>query len=382
MRLEQDMLRAQRTETIGRLAGGVAHDLNNVLSPILVTASLLEEQLPEHRDDLGLIISSAQRGSRMINRLLGFARGSESELEPLDVGALVVDVLRLLRDAIPKSIAFETELARGLYVQGDETQLHQVLTNLVVNARDAMPGGGTLTIHTRALELSRGERTSNERGPSAGKYVVIEVADTGIGIPLELQDAVFDPYFTTKEIGKGTGLGLSTSATILDRHSGFLTVESTLGQGTTFKAFLPQIEVDEVDADDARESKRRAPQQSGAVVLVVDDEPAILQSVERLLLASGYRVKTASDGIEGLAVFDASPELDLVITDVMMPGMSGDMLVQAMRKRQPNVRILAWSGRVDAGRRAALDAHIDAFLAKPFSAGELRELVEQVLRGS
>ena len=331
-KLEAQYLRAQRMESIGTLAGGVAHDLNNVLSPIMMAIDLLKLDAsgnPKRLQLLDTIRASARRGADLVRQVLSFARGLEGERIAVDLHHLVDDLRGIITETFPRKITIETEIPSNLWpIIGDATQIHQVLLNLAVNARDAMPEGGTLTFAADNLEVdAQYAGTGQEVRP--GPYVMIAVTDTGTGMPPEVRDRIFEPFFTTKEIGKGTGLGLSTVHAITKSHGGFLTVDSEMGHGTTFKVFLP------ADRELARIAAENAPvdvpRGRGELVLVVDDEESIRSITQQTLEAFGYRVLTASDGAEAVAVFaQHTGETALVLIDMAMPVLDGPTAIHAL----------------------------------------------------
>jgi nitrogen-specific signal transduction histidine kinase/CheY-like chemotaxis protein len=374
-RLEDDVLRSQRTETIGRLAGGIAHDLNNVLSPILVTASMLAECVDDDlREDVELIEDSARRGAAMVNQLLTFARGRETMRTSIDAREAVADVVRLMRETFPKSIDVAVEIEGEPTVHADPTQLDQVLTNLAVNARDALPAGGQITFRVRERFVAE-----PRDGGLAGSYVIFEIEDDGIGIKPEDMPSIFDPYFTTKPHGHGTGLGLSTSQGIVRGHGGFISVESTLNEGTKISAHFPSstptLDLESSVVQDSESTEKLAGQ-----ILVVDDEEAILRAATRTLELAGFEVVTARNGAEGIATFVQTDDVDLVITDVMMPQMGGHSTITAVRALNPEIPIIVWSGRVEQEALDEIRAEgIQGFLPKPFAMNDLVKMIRTAL---
>lgn len=348
--LEAQFLRAQRMEAIGTLAGGIAHDLNNILSPMLMAAGLLKEGSsdPRARDMLSMVETSARRGADIIRQLLTFSRGAGGERLPIGVQHLAKEMCAIIRETFPREIALEANIGRDLWpVVADVTQLHQVLVNLTVNARDAMPHGGRLMLSAQNVTLGESDRRLHETA-KPGPYVLVTVRDTGTGIAPEIMDRIFDPFFTTKDVEKGTGLGLSTVLGIVRGHGGFVTVESTVGEGSAFHVYLPALP--------AAVAERRAtaappvPVGGGELVLVVDDEESIRAATRRVLEGHNYRVITASDGKEAVSRFLQEREhVRLVLTDLMMPQMSGGSLVRALRLIEPTLRVIATSGLESAG---------------------------------
>lgn len=381
-KLEAQFLRAQRMESIGTLAGGIAHDLNNLLSPIVMAIRMLELKLPakEDRRMLSVLQSSAERAGELIRQVLSFARGVEGERVLLQPKHLIKDIIRTLRDTLPKSIGIEFSAVEGLWpVVGDATQLHQVLMNLCVNARDAMPHGGKLTIEAENAYIDESYAGMNVEAHS-GRYVLISVQDTGMGIPADVIQRIFEPFFTTKEVGKGTGLGLSTALAIMKSHAGFINVYSEVARGTQFKVYVPAAEIGQI-VQAARDASD-LPVGNGELILIVDDEPGILEITKSTLETYGYRALTASDGTEALAVYaQHKEEIKVVLTDVMMPYLDGPATIRALRKMDPRVKVIVSSG-LDANGKAIESGAlgVEAFLAKPYTAERLLKKLAEILR--
>jgi PAS domain S-box-containing protein len=374
--LERQFLRAQRLESLGTLAGGIAHDLNNVLAPILLSVDVLKD-LARDAADRALVASvqaSAERAAALVRQVLSFARGVEARRAPTSATALVRELVGILRDTLPKSIRILSVVSDDVWtVIGDDTQLHQVLLNLAVNARDAMPQGGTLTIEAQNLELDAG---SEERQADAvpGPYVRIQVTDTGVGIPPESRDRVFDPFFTTKQVGKGTGLGLSTSLGIVRSHGGFIRLQSTPGQGSTFAVYLPASPG--VPPDQAVNARHSIPHGQGETVLVIDDEEPIRQHVQYTLERFGYRVIVAANGAEAVAAYARhGGEIAVVLTDVAMPVMDGPATIAALRALDPALPIIVSSGLVPPAEDVAAGDPPLTALPKPYRTADLLEAV-------
>jgi len=380
-RLQQQFLRAQRLESIGTLAGGIAHDLNNALSPILLGVALLREDEtdPKRMDLLVTIEASATRGADMVRQVLSFARGVESRQLPVDLAPIVRDVEKIANETFLKSIQVRTSIPPGQWmVSGDPTQIHQVLVNLCVNARDAMPGGGVLSLSLAHLEIDA-QYAAMVPDASPGKHVVLAIADTGTGIAPEVADKMFDPFFTTKDVGKGTGLGLSTSQAIVKAHGGFIRVRSEVGQGTTFEICLPEWSG---RASDLAIDGSALPRGNGERVLVIDDEEVVRKVTRQALEAFGYTVLEASDGAEGVSAYaEGRDGIAAVIVDMMMPVMDGPATIQVLLKMNPQVRIIAASGVGPGGRGPSAPAGTQAFLAKPYSAETLLRTVAKVVGG-
>lgn len=379
-RLESHFLRAQRMESIGTLVGGIAHDLGNLLVPILLGVKVLSQR---HQEDektmrtLEMIRRSAQRGSDMVKQVLAFARGVEGERVQLSLEHVIREVQRITDETFPTSIAVDIELDDDLpMVTGDSTQLQQVIMNLCVNARDAMPDGGRLHVRADVEEID-GELARSSPDAEPGQYVCVEVSDTGSGIPPEVLDKVFEPFFTTKPTGKGTGLGLSTVYSIIKSHGGFVDVRSEVGGGTTFRVYVPTADVSE----DLSRGGELAPTRDGdgETILLVDDEEFILETAAETLGEAGYVVLTAENGTEAFLIFKRRQhEIDLVITDLMMADGNGFDLIRSIREVNLNVPIVAVSGMATNKSQQALDAGADLFLSKPFTAEKLLSSLHDV----
>ena len=369
-KIEEQFLRAQRLESIGTLASGVAHDLNNILAPILMGAAVLRRtEMPEEDEAiLSTIETCAQRGADIVKQVLTFARGAEGARLLLQPVHLINDMAKIAEGTFPKTIRVQTDYLPSLWsVEGDPTQLHQILLNLSVNARDAMPAGGALTISARNFSVDE-HYASMTPGAKAGPHVLFEVRDTGMGIAREIRDQIFDPFFTTKELGRGTGLGLSTVIGIVKGHGGFVTVESEIGRGTTFKVYLP-ARIDALGTPEGSESIA-VPLAKGELLLIVDDEKSILQVAKELLQGHGYQVLTAEDATEALAIFAIrKDEIKLVLTDLAMPLMDGIALIRTLQKMKPDVRVIASTGRgsLEQGVHELPGLNVRACLTKPYN---------------
>ncbi|MFO1482379.1 MAG: PAS domain-containing protein [Verrucomicrobiaceae bacterium] len=380
-RMETQVLRAQRMESIGTLAGGVAHDLNNILTPILMSLAILRMKLSQPRD-LELIDSletSANRGAEMVKQILGFARGVEGHHQLLDPREVLREIEKLVHETFPKAIKFSANCAGETWkLEGDRTQLHQVLLNLCVNARDAMPLGGELHVSLGNMVIDA-QFASMHADATPGRHVVFEVRDTGVGIPPELRERIFDPFFTTKEVGKGTGLGLATTAGIIKAHHGFVDVTSQVGKGTVFRVYLPaatQVESIPVPApsDPTLRSGR------GELVMVVDDEASILTATSHALEAFGYQVVTACDGADAIATYlrlENKPVV--VITDMMMPVMDGPAMIQALRRIHPNLPVIGASGLNHQMQAKVTSLGVRHFLRKPYTADAMLKALGDLL---
>lgn len=380
-RLEAQFLRVQRMESIGTLAGGIAHDLNNVLSPILTATELLQMRTTEEGTLrlLNIIQTNAVRGGEMIKQVLSFARGVEGDYVLLQPNHLIKEIVKILTDTFPKNIEIVFSLSPNLWhVNGDATQLHQVLMNLCVNARDAMPQGGKLRIEAENIEVDEHYARMNVEA-KPGRYVRMLVQDNGVGMAAEILDKIFDPFFTTKKPGQGTGLGLSTVAGILRSHGGFINVYSEVGKGSHFTIYLPATQ----SQQPANQPTVRTdlPHGHGELILVVDDEQSIREVAKETLMAFGYEVITANDGTEALAQFAAHRhDVQVVITDMMMPYMDGPATIRALKKLDPEIRVIATSGLKANSRHAEIaQLGVNTFLTKPYTAEVLLRTIAQIL---
>ena len=381
-RLENQFLRAQRMESIGTLAGGVAHDLNNILTPIMMAAPLLRmPELPpaDFERLLDTVEINAERGSAIVKQLLTFGRGIESERVIVQPRHMIKEMAKISQETFPKNIAITVDVADDLWpVRADPTQLHQVLLNLCINARDAMPTGGSLRITGENLRIDE-HYAAQIPDMKPGSFVVVKVSDSGMGIPRDVMDRIFDPFFTTKEAGKGTGLGLATVMGIVKSHEGSIQVNSEPGKGTTFIVLLPASPG--ATPVDARGPTERLPRGRGESILVVDDEPGILDATCRLLQLHNYQVQVAADGAEALGIFSQNFQaIQVILTDLMMPEMDGLALVRVVRRIAPDMKIIATSGLRDVAKLEELKTmEIDAFLPKPYSAEKLLSVLGKVL---
>jgi PAS domain S-box-containing protein len=378
-RLERQFLQAQRLESIGTLASGIAHDLNNALSPIMLAVDLLRmnPQDASSRELTDAIERHAQHSADLVRQVLTFARGVEGDRTIVHVDQLVREVARIARDTFPKDIDVRASVPDDLWhVIGDPTQLQQVLVNLCVNARDAMPTGGTLVIAAENVTLDTND-AGRYRGAKVGPYVLLRVEDNGTGILPDDLEHIFDLFFTTKDVGKGTGLGLSTTLAIVKSHGGFIPVDSEPGTGTKFNVYLPaRTSVVPVHEDRAVER----PHGQGELVLVVDDEPSVREMTQRTLEAFGYRVVVATDGAQALAIYaQRRDEIAVVLTDMMMPIMDGPAAIRALQTLNPALRIVASGGLLNSGQDASADLGIRYFLAKPYSADALLTILRACL---
>ena len=380
-RLQEQALRAQRLDSVGRLAGGIAHDLNNILVPILMAPAVLRDELtdPAALEILDSVETSANRGAAIIRQLLTFSRGGGAggERLPVQLRHIVGDMVSIIRETFPKNIVTRTDLpSEPWLVAGDATQLHQVLMNLCVNSRDGMPTGGTLTITLENVELDAAAVASHP-GTAPGPHLLLGVFDTGTGIPADHLDKVFDPFFTTKAVGQGTGLGLATALGIVQSHRGLIQIGSRPGAGTQVRVYLPAVPAASAPAPEAAAAP--LPLGHGELILLVDDEDNIRRITRSSLEQQGYRVLAASDGAEALACFQQHhATIRVVLTDLLMPFMDGHGLIQAVRQIDPTMCIIAVSGHA-AEPDPNLPATVSAFLAKPYSRHQLLQTVAAVL---
>jgi PAS domain S-box-containing protein len=380
--LEAQLRRAQRMESLGTLAGGIAHDLNNMLAPILMSVQILNAKVtdPTLKKLISSLETSTKRGSDIIKQVLTFARGTEKDFSPQQMRYIISEVETIIKQTFPKNIQIRSGVSKDLSpVIGDATQLNQVLMNLCINARDAMPNGGRLTLTAEDMYMDE-SYAHLILGAHPGQYVVLTVADTGTGIPLEVQDKVFEPFFSTKEKGKGTGLGLSTVYAIVKSHNGLIKLYSEFGKGTEFKVFLPATQQKEKISDFIPE--KELTRGNGELILVVDDELFALQISKEILEIQGYGVITATDGAEAIAIFASTQKesVQLVVTDMNMPLMDGSSTIRALRRLDPTLRIVVSSGLltdVNSAGLAGLD--IQGYLTKPYTAEQLLVMVQKVL---
>ena len=381
-RSELQLLRAQRLESVGTLAGGLAHDLNNILAPIMLSVRLLERKLKGDREGLecvAMLDQLTQRGSNIVRQVLSFARGQEGERIPVMVKHVVREVGDILRETLPRNITLRQEIPGDLAsVLGDPTQLHQVLMNLAVNARDAMPNGGSLDLTAANVEL---DEHFAQMQPEAhrGRYVSVSVADTGTGIAPDHMERIFDPFFTTKPHGEGTGLGLSTTLGIVRAHGGFINVYSEPGHGSRFTVYLPALRVESVEA--SPQDTAALPIGRGELILVVDDEAGIRTMTSQALTAFGYRPLVAEDGTVAVSLFaERKDEIAAVLLDMMMPFMDGLMTARALHRIRADVPLIGSSG-LEGQRKLAGTEGIEfaGFLPKPYTADKLLKALADAL---
>jgi two-component system cell cycle sensor histidine kinase/response regulator CckA len=381
-KLESQFLRAQRLESLGTLASGIAHDLNNILSPILMASGILRQGGLDAEDMkmLSIIEGSAERGAGIVKQVLTFARGAEGERVLLQPKHIVTDMAKVMVQTFPKNLDIQTNIPNDLWmVSGDATQIHQVLLNLCVNARDAMgEKGGRLRVVCTNTQVDAGMAATNP-GAQVGPHVCISVTDTGMGMTTEVMEKIFDPFFTTKEQGKGTGLGLATVIGIVHGHKGFITLQSQVGVGTTFRVFIP------ANVEAKSEAKAYADLDAlrgdGETILVVDDESSVREAVVAQLEAFGYQCYTAEDGTDALALyFERQDQIAGIITDLHMGIMDGITLVRSLRRLVPDVKVIVSSGHLEKEKVEILKGlGVDLLLEKPYSVEKLLTTVRKML---
>lgn len=375
--LEQQLHQAQKMEAIGQLAGGVAHDFHNILAAIMGYANLLHEDLQDNGDLLEFVESieqATERAAAITRQLLTFARQGSHRPRPVDVNGVIREALKLLGRTVDRRVEIETSLCEEpALVLADPTQLEQVVINLGINARDALPDGGRVVFATRHIEVAPGARGGGRDGPRPGRYVEITVSDTGTGIAPELLSEIYNPFFSTKEIGKGTGLGLATTYGIVKRHNGFIELDSQVGEGTTFRLTFQACEPEAEAAPFPGIPTGPAPFEGNGHILLVDDDPAVADSGRRLLRRFGYRVTVCSTPREAVAVYrDRWRDIDLVVLDLNLPEMSGLDCLRAMREVNLSLRCIIATGVGDASVLEQIRGEsVNGLLQKPFTMSAL-----------
>jgi two-component system, cell cycle sensor histidine kinase and response regulator CckA len=381
-RLQAQLFRAQRLESIGQLASGIAHDLNNILAPLIMVSPLLRAEIrdPATLRLVDLMEANTKRGAEIVKQVLMFSRGLKTGKGPVPLRPLLQEIGAMVQETFPKSIKAVVTAPENIWiVECDATQIHQILMNLCVNARDAMLDGGFLNLEVENVVVDDAFARLVP-GAKPGSYVALLVADTGTGIPAELMDRIFDPFFTTKEPGKGTGLGLSTVLGIVQEHGGFLRVESQPGKGTQFRVYLP-AKAESPGSDLARPGA--APRGQGETILVVDDEESVRMTTRKILERFGYRVLVASEGSEAVVVYSQhANQINLVLTDLVMPLMDGTALIRALLKSAPQLKIIGMTGATDAAQASVVRRlQICGVLQKPYTASLLLQSLRTVLDG-
>jgi len=379
--MEARMLRMQRMESIGALVSGIAHDLNNALAPVLMGCGFLRS-IPLNNEAHQIVSTmevSARRGADMLRHVLAFARGVESKKSPVQLTLLLREMEKIARDAFPKNITVRAEFGTNLWpVMGYATQLHQVLMNFSINARDAMPEGGQLTLRAENVQL---DDTATQMHPEAkpGPYLLMSISDTGIGMSLDILQKIFQPFFTTKELRGGTGLGLSTSLDIIKNHGGFVTVKSRVGEGSQFNVYLPALTAPA--GSEAELQLSRVPSGNGELILLIDDEVSICEITKAALENYGYRVLVANSGPEAVTLYAKKlNEIKLVITDTTMPFMDGEATSAALKQINPTLKIIMASDSPLAKNAPSPSGNIDAFAPKPYTVEKLLTIVHEVLK--
>jgi len=381
-KIEAQFMRAQRMESIGTLAGGIAHDLNNILAPIMMSIDILKtlSENPQATKILETIEVSAQRGADIVRQVLSFARGVEGERVEVQPKHLLQDLGSIIKDTFPKDIRLQFSIPNDTWtILGDPTQVHQILLNLCVNARDAMPNGGSLTLSVENWVVDK-QYAAMHVEAMAGRYVSINVTDSGMGMTQGTINKIFEPFFTTKELTKGTGLGLSTVMAIVKSHNGFINVYSELGKGTTFIVYLPAMEISS-EAGEEQSVELSLPRGKGETVLLVDDEASVVIITSQTLEAFGYKVLSATDGADALGVYlKHQNEIAVVLTDMMMPIMDGPAMIHALMRINPGIKIIAASGlKANDSVAKASGVGLKHFLAKPYTAGTLLKTMRKIL---
>jgi two-component system, cell cycle sensor histidine kinase and response regulator CckA len=387
---EAILRRTERLESLGTLASGIAHDLNNVFTPILGIVRLLSLKFPNTDDQtnrlLQILNQSVHRGADLVKQILSFSSGVEGKRKSLQISNLLLEIQSIIQQTFPENIELSIDLPADLWlIAADATLLHQVFMNLCVNARDAMPQGGKLSITAENLVINE-SLVQMHLEAKVGAYLVVTVADTGMGISPKIMNNIFDPFFTTKEIGKGTGLGLSTVTGIVKSHHGFIDVFSEVGVGTKFKVYLPAIDIITAApiSSEANTTDPNPPLEQNKLILVVDDEVAIKEITQVTLETYGYSVITASDGIEAIAVYaEQKHKISAILLDMMMPLLDSTTTIRALRKLNPQVQIIAMSGlATNEAVNQTMNEGVKAFLAKPFTAVELLNLLSDLCKSN
>lgn len=377
--IEQQLMRSQRVENIGMLAGGVAHDLNNILSPILLSSQLLKYKLKNSEliSTLDTIEQSAQRGSEIVKQILSFTRSENENKTLIQIRHLTKEINKFIKDTFPKNIQVHLDIPNDLpYIESDSTELHQVLLNLCVNARDAMPDGGELKINVEEVSF---DETFKQMNPDAkiGKNLMISISDTGVGMPANILDKIFDPFFTTKPRNKGTGLGLFTVHNIIKKHNGFITVFSKEGEGTTLNIYFPTVE-NQKTTEQIKPKDMQVIEGQGETILIIEDEPPIRKIMTQILESKNFKVITAENGAIGLEKFVLHKnEINLIITDLMMPVMDGASAIMSIHHIDPTVKIVAVSGE-PTKIAAVKKLNIAGYIQKPFNSDVLLKMLAKV----
>jgi signal transduction histidine kinase len=378
--LEKKLLQAQKMEAIGQLSGGIAHDFNNLLSVIIGYSEVLEKELPpgqELQKHLEQIKKAGEKAALLTRQLLAFSRQQVLQARVIDLNAAVLEVEKMLRRLISENIEVCSKLDASLgSIHADPGQMSQIIINLAVNARDAMPNGGRLTIETANMEIDD-DYARLHASPHPGPYVMLTVSDTGTGIDAATQARIFDPFFTTKEVGKGTGLGLSTVYGVVKQSGGFISVYSEVGHGTTFKIYFPRVGPAQQLESPALKTVEDL--RGTETILLVEDAEALRDLARHVLSSHGYKVISADSALHALQIVRSSGHIDLLLTDVVMPGMDGPELAKRLALQQPGLKIVYMSGYTGFSHIGLLDPAA-VLLAKPLRQDELLRIIRNVLK--
>lgn len=379
--VQERVQQQQRLAAVGQLAAGIAHDFNNMLTVIMGVSQLVEmdSETPEkHREDLRRIFTQGERAAQLVRQILDFSRKTVARQQPVDLMPFLKEAEKLLARTLPETIRLVSTFDIGKYtVEANLAQLQEVITNLAINARDAMPSGGELKISLSQLRVEVGTPPPLPE-MSPGQWIAWTVADTGTGIPSEIVKRIYEPFFTTKDPGEGTGLGLAQVYGIVKQHGGEIDVESVVDRGTIFTIYLPRY-MEEETFDEKPDPT--IPRGKGEMILVVEDETGVMNVVKKMLNTLNYRVRTASDGQEALAVYDAhGDEIALVLTDMVMPAMNGLELFKKLQKKNPRIRVLIMTGYLAGGNEQPLPSEIAGVIEKPLNMKEVGQIVHQALK--
>jgi signal transduction histidine kinase/CheY-like chemotaxis protein len=380
-KLEQKIMQAQKIDSIGNLAGGVAHDFNNILASILGSSSIMRRRMNENDKwfpFVDIIETAAKRGASLTRQLLTFARRGSVEVHPVDIHAILVETIHLFERSVNPNISIVTHFTSEVaIVNGDEGQIQQAMLNIFINARDAMPNGGTLTIETAPVQYSEQDRSTLSGEAHSGSYISIKVVDSGVGMSKEVQQRMFEPFFTTKEQGKGTGLGLSVVYGVVNGHGGYISVQSEPGNGTTFSILLPKLP--ETFKSNTTRSNRKIVG-GKETILVVDDEEIVRTTISAMLSDLGYTVESSRDGKEALDLLAKKKTIDLVLLDMTMPTMGGKEVFQKIRRIKSHAKVIISSGYSDLVLgEDAFAKKVDGFLQKPYQIEDLSRKIREVL---
>jgi nitrogen-specific signal transduction histidine kinase/ActR/RegA family two-component response regulator len=381
-KLQNQFLQSQKIQSIGTLAGGIAHDFNNILGIILIYASILERGITDKEkivESSGAISKAVERGAALVRQILTFARQADVTFQPLRVPDLVNEITSMLKETFPKVIEINVKYEKGMpFINADHSQMHQALLNLCVNARDAMPNGGILSIDVKTVE----QKFVRERFPEASneRFVCIAVSDTGTGIDAKIKNLIFDPFFTTKEKGKGTGLGLSVVYGVMQTHHGFVAMESEVGKGTMFLLYLP-IPHDPYTKLKTSETENFEAAGGTEGILIVEDEDILRKVLKELLESKGYKIYTAADGLEAVGIYqEHKDEIDLVLTDMGLPKMSGSEVFKKMCEINARAKVLLASGFLEPDTKTEmLKAGAKGFIQKPYKPYEVLKEIRKIL---